>query len=88
VKKEELLVNILKEIMNLAEKGVAIDYVVVDQKENGSYMDGEALKTYTVSVFESSSLGEDIDSQCFDDLEKGLLWGIERARDYLESITD
>lgn len=69
--------NIFEEIKKIANRGIAIDYVIVineiDEKIG-----------FTISLWKESSFsGELIDGQNFDELEKGLEWGINKAKEKL-----
>lgn len=70
----KIMLNIIKRIQGLAEKGIIIDYMVIDQKENGHWECDPTipLKTYTVYVRKVSSFGDPIEAENFDSLEKGL----------------
>lgn len=72
-----LELNIFEEIKKIANRGIAIDYVIVineiDEKIG-----------FTISLWKESSFsGELIDGQNFDELEKGLEWGINKAKEKL-----
>lgn len=72
--------ELLKEIMELANKDIVVDYIVVDQKRNGITNGTRPEKTYTISIVEVDSYsGNLIETQSFDDLEEGLMWGIKKG---------
>ena len=78
--------ELLKEIMKLAQMNIAVDYTILDQKVTNGMTDGSMPdKTYTITISEIDSYsGELIENQSFDDLEEGLIWGVERGKYYLK----
>ena len=76
--------TICTEIEELANKGIAIDYNIIDQKINGELERYGDIKTYTVYIREVWSYGEAIDNQSFDHLEEALKWGIKVGKKYLK----
>ena len=74
--------NIFEEIKKIANKRIAIDYVIIIDERDGRL-------GYTISLWNDSSFsGELIDSQNFDSLEKGLEWGINKAKEKLGILTE
>jgi len=79
--------KLLKRIMELAKKDIAVDYTIVDQKLNGITDGSMPNKTYTITISQYDSYsGELILSQAFEDLEEGLLWGIATGESYLNQL--
>jgi hypothetical protein len=77
--------NIIKEIMELTNNGIVVNFDVIDQIENGHQKLDPTIpqKTYTVYVTPISSQHDWVDCQNFDDLERGLNWGIKEAHKYI-----
>jgi hypothetical protein len=75
--------NIFEEIEALANKGISIDYNIIDQNINGEHERYPDMKTYTVYVREVWSCGEPIYDESFDHLEDALKKGIKVAKEYL-----
>jgi len=81
--------DILAKIEELANKGLAINYDIIDQKEEGTtkYRPGTQLKTYTVRMCDISTCGHDpIIIESFDSLQEGLKYFINYAEEYLLTL--
>jgi len=79
--------NLLSKIEDLANKGLAINYEIVDQDENGTreYNPTIQLKTYTVGISEISTVEHDqIECGSFDSLEEGIKYFIKYAEECLK----
>lgn len=82
---------VLAEIMRLADEGLAINYDVVDQIENGHKQLNPTMpqKTYTVYITPvANGTGHDwLDCQNFDNLETELKWGgVKEAKKHLKKL--
>ena len=75
--------NVYKLVMELAKRGVSVDYSIIDQEVKGIKC-YSSLKIYTINVCEKDSYGTVIKSASFDSLIYGMSWGIMIALDYLE----
>lgn len=76
--------DLLKRIMDLSKNNIAVDYTIIDQKENGTFEEGEPNITYTISVHDKWTFGDVLYEEgghC--DLEEGLLWGVKKGESYL-----
>jgi len=74
--------DLLKSIVKLANKGIAVDYTIIDQKQNGTFEEGEPNITYTVSVHDKWTFGDVYFAEAgFEDLEEGLRWGIKKGKE-------
>jgi hypothetical protein len=79
--------DILTKIEELSNKGLAINYDIIDQKEIGTleYKPDTQLKTYTVRICEISTAGHDpIEIESFDSLKEGLEYFIKCADEFLK----
>lgn len=79
--------DILTKIEDLANKGLSINYDIIDQKEIGTleYKPDTQLKTYAVRICEISTDGHDpIEIESFDSLKEGLERFIKYADEYLK----
>lgn len=79
--------DILTKIEEIANKGLAINYDIVDQEENGyKKVDPSIpLKTYTVHISEISNFNDPIEYESFNSLKDGLKYFIKYAE---ECLTD
>lgn len=71
--------------MDIADKGLYIEYNIIDQNMEGTtrYRSVIKIKTYTVYI---SNLNEWIWSQSFDDLETGLICAVKEAKKLLDVV--
>lgn len=79
----------MDEIHELAKKrGVHVSYDIVNNLTNHNknrVLRGE-MEIVTYSIFVDTAKGEEIDMQAFSNLEKGLDWGVVRAKEYLMEV--
>jgi len=77
--------ELLKTIMKLAENNVSVDYTIINQKENGTFEEGEQNITYTISVHDKWTFGDVLFAEAgFTNLEEGLRLGIKKGEKYLK----
>ena len=79
--------NVFKLVMELAKRGVSVDYAIIDQEAQGIKC-YSSLKTYSISVREKESYGNPIKLASFNSLMRGMLWGLMTALDYLEQTEE
>ncbi|PLS19078.1 hypothetical protein CVD28_01340 [Bacillus sp. M6-12] len=79
--------NLFKEIENWSRKGIAIEYAIIDQIENGY---AEQVNkghmppvTYTVYVNRMSD-GETLYAESFDEIEEALVAGVKYAETHIK----
>lgn len=73
--------DLLKSIVGLAENNISVDYTIINQRENGTFEEGEPNITYTISVHDKWTFGDVHFAKAgFEDLEEGLLWGIKKGK--------
>lgn len=71
--------DVLQLIMNFANKGISIDYTIIDQRANGTYDKILRDKTYTVTVKEINSGNEIAYDILYLNLVEAMRYGINVA---------